>query len=84
MYAVAATANSQRGLRAALALVVLVALTGSAQGLHILATEFGMVVLPSWALGALELVLLFAFTGAMCIIGDAGATPRRKTTAKSL
>ena len=80
VWTVANAAGSRRGLRAATTLIALVMLTGSAQFLQIIAHAFDRVVLPSWALGALELVLLSGFTGSMCVIGDAGARSRQAPT----
>ena len=58
VWVVSTVARSAAGLRGAYALVALVVLTGSAQFANIIAEEnFGYEVLPSWALGSLELAL---------------------------
>lgn len=73
VWVVAALAKARRGLVAAYSLIVLVVLTGSAQGLNILADSYAFGrPLPSWALGSLELVMISGFAGCMCANAAAG------------
>lgn len=58
-------------------LVGLVVVTGFAQGLNILTEEnLGREVLPSWALGTLELGLIIGFTLCICTVPAFSARSR--------
>lgn len=62
VWVVSSLSRDVRSLRSAGFLVILVVLTGSAQFANILSREqFDFVVLPSWALGTLELCLCACF-----------------------
>jgi len=79
VWIVAALARDARGRRAASMLVALVVTTGCAQGLNIVGEEnFGIEVLPSWALGCLELGLIFGFTLCICTSATAGGGDGRR------
>ena len=81
---VASVASSRRGMQAATALVSLVLVTGTAQGSQIISHElYATDILPSWALGALELGLLLGFTGCMCVLHGAGSRPCYGAEAKA-
>ena len=50
--------------------------TGAAQYLHILGQMYGYSLLPSWALGTLEIGLVLGFGLCMSICSSAGAPDR--------
>ena len=77
VWVIASAAKARSGLVAAYALIALVVLTGSAQGLNILASIHDFTPpLPSWALGSLELLLVTGFTACMCANAAAGSSSR--------
>ena len=74
IWVIVAASRATHGLRGAIALTLLVIVTGIAQGVHIIYYDFFNVsVLPSWILGTLELGLLVGFAGCMCSCIGAGA-----------
>lgn len=73
---------THRGRKAAIALATTLILTGAAQGLNLvgkLYLELGFDVLPSWALGCLEIVLVLGFgvCMALCVCAGAGTATLR-------
>ena len=73
---------THRGRRAAIALATTLIVTGAAQGLNLvgkLYLELGFDVLPSWALGCLEIVLVLGFgvCMALCVCAGAGTATLR-------
>ena len=74
IWVIVAASRATHGLRGAIALTLLVIVTGIAQGVHIIYYDFfNISVLPSWMLGTLELGLLVGFAGCVCTCIGAGA-----------